>query len=198
MKTKLIGLVSWAVVFVSVALENGLGIDFPLAPVLWLAIAVCVMLFTIGNGRTHRSAEWQAATYQASSVLSLSMPASEVGGVSKSADNHELHAVLAYRVMRLRRRVKNLCQWDFSLPDNQQTGVVNETETVTIRDDDQQIIFLSPAAARGPPRVEDQSSRLPGCEPSRSPLPLPVVSSSCQFQLSSRSVFKVQTKREPT
>lgn len=163
MKPKLLTLAAWSGFLVSAVSEYGLGEDFPLTPLLWLAIAVAVLLATNhasvgtlirGNGR------WETPVYQSGDAWLAPGSASFVGNANKSTPNRaslRTSGATDHRHLQSNRRLQDFtpdnCTITVSaLPPSQLGGVI-----VTASDVLQAVSLLSPTTTRGPPWGGDQS-----------------------------------------
>jgi hypothetical protein len=144
---KLIPVVSWIGFLASAVSEYGLGIDFPLTPPVWLMIAVCaVMMATahaaIGN-RIHSLGKRETGTYLSSHVL-LKMAPAAVSGPTRHAD---FWAFVVGRACPPAAGKRS--HGDPRLGD----VIVTASNAIPA------IIFLNPAATRGPPGSDNQIDR---------------------------------------
>ena len=152
MKIKLLALASWTGLLISTISEYGFGEDFPLTPLLWLMIAAGALLFAAAHtaigSRIDNLGKRGTGIYVSGNVP----PRSDVA-ISIS-DGHT-SSQISDRSQRISQDKGNGAGGSRSQTDS---GVVIVTagEAIPV------IIFLGPAATRGPPRSDNQILRMLG------------------------------------
>jgi hypothetical protein len=166
MTTKLIVVASWAAFLVSAALEYGFETDFPLTPVVWLAIAGGVMMATTAhaatNAQTRDSARSQTVVWCWNDAVASSDRIAAEHDRTKVSDDRDLFggsSLLIRCRVRTARRLRSSLHGDCNGPGSDRIRLKNSDGLVATRATVQTVSLLSVGTTRGPPCFGHKSPR---------------------------------------